>query len=88
MGEERDTAAGEVVYLLAELRSAERGAVYEIGSRARVLGAEGEELTLAVAHGGREDVVTCRRGDVMRAQRSLGARRRVLRGVGRRAATA
>jgi hypothetical protein len=88
MGEARDTAAGEVVYLLAELRSAERGAVYEIGSRARVLDAEGEELTLAVTDGSREDVVTCRRAHVTRAERSLGARRRVLRGVERRVATA
>lgn len=78
MGEQRDTTAGEVVYLLAELRSAEQGAVHEIGARARVLDAEGDDLTLAIVHGDREDVVTCRRSLVARAQRSLAARRRVL----------
>lgn len=78
MTDQRDTTAGEVVYLLAELRSAGQGAVHEIGSRALVLDAEGDELTLAIACGDREDVVTCRRGLVARAQRSLAARRRVL----------
>lgn len=38
-----DPGAGEIVYLLAELRSEERGAVHEIGSRARVLGVEGTD---------------------------------------------
>ena len=79
MGEKRDTAAGEVVYLLAELPSAGEGTVHEIGARARVLDAEGDRLTLAIDCGGREDVVTCRRSLVAQAQRSLAARRRVLR---------
>ena len=61
MGAEDITAGGEVVYLLAELRSAEQGPVYEIGSRARVLEADGDRLTLAVGYGRFESVVTCSR---------------------------
>ncbi len=79
MGDERDTVTGEVVYLLAELRPAESGPVYEIGSRARVLGAKGDQVTIAIMRGDREDVVTCRRGLLAHAGRSLTARRRVLR---------
>ena len=78
-GDERDTSAGEVVYLLAELRSDEWGPVHEIGSRARVLGADGDRLTLAVDHGRREDVVTCSRALVARQQRSLASRRHLSR---------
>ena len=69
MGAEDDTVRGEVVYLLAELRSDEQGPVHEIGSRARVLGADGDRLTLAVACGKREDIVTCSRGVVERRRR-------------------
>jgi hypothetical protein len=79
VGEERATAVGEVVYLLAELRSGQHGLVHEIGSRARVLDGDGERLTLAIACGRREDVVTCSRALVARADRSLAARRRALR---------
>jgi hypothetical protein len=79
MGEERDTAAGQVVYLLAELGSGGAGAVHEIGARARVLDADGDRLILAIDCGDREDVVTCRRGLVAQARRSLRSRRRVLR---------
>jgi hypothetical protein len=79
MGDERDTTAGEVVYLLAELQPAVDGPVYEIGSRARVVGADGDQLTIAIARGDREDVVTCRSVHVSRAGRSLTSRRRVLR---------
>ncbi len=78
MGDEEDTTTGEVVYLLAELRSDERGPVHEIGSRARVLHAEGDRLTLAVAGGSNEDVVTCPRNRVARHRRSLASRRRFL----------
>ena len=74
-----DTAGGEVVYLLAELRSAERGPVHEIGSRARVLGADGDRLTLAVACGSSENVVTCPRGLVGRRRRPLPSRLRFTR---------
>ena len=79
MGDERPTTAGEVVYLLAELRSDERGPVHEIGSRARVLGSDGDRLTLAVNHGMGEDVVTCSRGLVARHRRSPALRRHFLR---------
>jgi len=75
MGADDDTR-GDVVYLLAELRSAERGPVHEIGSRARVLGADGDRLTLAVARGRSEDVVTCPRGLVARRRRPLPSRPR------------
>jgi hypothetical protein len=78
MGEERDTAA-EVAYLLAELSSGGQGAVHEIGARARVLDADGDRLVLAIDCGDHEDVVTCRRGLVAQAHRSLASRRRVLR---------
>jgi len=79
MGAEGDTAGGEVVYLLTELRSDERGPVHEIGSRARLIGADGDRLMLAVACGGREEVVTCPSGLVALQGRSLAARRRLLR---------
>ena len=55
-----------MVYLLAELRSAEQGPVHEIGSRARVLEADGDRLTLAVGYGRFESVVTCSRALVAR----------------------
>jgi hypothetical protein len=74
-----DTTTGEVVYLLAELRSDERGPVHEIGSRARVLDADGDRLTLAVDNGSDEDVVTCPRGLVARRRRSLASRRHFVR---------
>ncbi len=75
MGDEHDATAGEVVYLLAEIRSDARGPVHEIGSRARVLETDGERLTLAVGRGTGEDVVTCSRGLVARRRRALAARR-------------
>jgi hypothetical protein len=76
----------EVVYLLTELRSAERGPVFEIGSRARVLGADGDRLTLAVANGNGENVVTCSRSLVTRRRRPLPTRRAFLRADARPAA--
>ena len=79
MGAEDDTIGAEVVYLLAELRSDERGPVHEIGSRARVLGADGDRLTLAVACGSSEDVVTCPRGHVVHRRRPLPSRPRFRR---------
>jgi hypothetical protein len=74
MGAEDTTAGGEVVYLLTELRSAEQGPVHEIGSRARVLEADGDQLTLAVGYGRLESVVTCSRDLVARRRRSLASR--------------
>ena len=74
-----DPGTGEIVYLLAELRSEERGAVHEIGSRARVLGAEGEALTLAVTGCSGEAIVSCPKSLVVHERRSLAARRRMLR---------
>ena len=85
-GHERETSAGDVVYLLAELRSDERGPVYEIGSLARVLGADGDRLTLAVDDGRRESIVNCSRGLVARHRRSLTARRHALGTYARAAA--
>jgi hypothetical protein len=86
VGDERATTTGAVVYLLAELRSDGRGSVHEIGSRARVLGSEGGKVTLAIVRGGHEDVVSCPRDLVAHEQRSLAARRRLLRsGSGARA---
>jgi hypothetical protein len=81
MGEETDTSPGEVVYLLAELRSDARGPVHEIGSRARVLESDGDRLTLAVVHGSEEDVVTCTKALVRRSRRSPAPRRSGYRGV-------
>lgn len=69
-----DSPAEDVVYLLAELRSDEKGSVLEIGSRARVLESDGDRVTLAVAHGGGEDIVTCSRAFVARRERSLTGR--------------
>ena len=74
-----DPGTGEIVYLLAELRSEERGAVYEIGSRARVLSVEGDDLKLAVAGCSGEAIVSCPQRLVVHQRRSLAARRRVLR---------
>jgi len=75
MGAEDIAVGGEVVYLLAELRSAEQGPVHEIGSRARVLEADGDRLTLAVGDGRFESIVTCSRALVARRRRSLASRR-------------
>ena len=86
VGDESATTTGAVVYLLAELRSDGRGSVHEIGSRARVLGAKEGQVTLAIACGGEEEVVSCPRDLVAHEQRSLVARRRLLRsGSGARA---
>ena len=82
-----DPETGEIVYLLAELRSEERGAVHEIGSRARVLGLEGTELKLAVMGWGGEAILRCPQSLVVPERRSLAARRRMLR-ADARAATA
>ena len=79
MEDNADTAPGEVVYLLAELRSGHEGPVHEIGSRARVLESDGERLTLAVGHGRDEDVVTCPRSLVARSRRTTTARRAFVR---------
>ena len=70
-----DSPNDDVVYLLAELRGEEDGTVLEIGSRARVLESDGDRVTLAVAHGGDEDIVTCSRALVARRERSLTGRR-------------
>jgi hypothetical protein len=78
VGDENATTTGAVVYLLAELRSDGRGSVHEIGSRARVLGSHGGQVTLAIACGEREEVVSCPRDLVAQEQRSLAARRRLL----------
>jgi len=75
MGAEDVTTGGEVVYLLAELQSDGRGPVHEIGSRARVLGADGDRLTLAVGHGRLENVVTCSSGLVARRRSAPVSRR-------------
>jgi hypothetical protein len=75
MGSEQVTEGGEVVYLLAELRSHELGPVYEIGSRARVLEADDDRLTLAVGYGRFESIVTCSHAQVSRQRRSLATRR-------------
>ena len=77
MGADEVTFGGEVVYLLAELRSDERGKVHEIGSRATVLGWEGDKLTIAVGNGRGDDVVTCPRAFVAARRRSLASRRRL-----------
>ncbi len=69
------TVGGEVVYLLAELRSSELGPVHEIGSRARVLEVDGDRLTLAVGYGRFESVVSCTRAQVAHGRRSLSTRR-------------
>ncbi|WP_411277750.1 hypothetical protein [Gaiella sp.] len=73
-----DSPDNDVVYLLAELRCEGKGSVLEIGSRARVLESDGDRVTLAVAHGDNENIVTCSRALVARRERSL-TRRRTLR---------
>jgi hypothetical protein len=75
VGAER-TSTGEVVYLLAELRSERRGPVHEIGSQARVLGTEGELLTLSVDRGSDEHVVRCPERLVARRRNSAARRYR------------
>ena len=74
VGAEDGTGGGEVVYLLAELQSVEQGPVYEIGSRALVLEAAGERVTLAVGRGTREEIVTCPRTLVAPRHREARAR--------------
>jgi len=75
MGSSSDSTADDVVYLLAELRCDRKGSVIEIGSRARVIASDGDRVTLAVSHGGGEDIVTCSRSLVARRERSLTGRR-------------
>ena len=75
MRSDAETTAGDVVYLLAELRCYGKDSVLEIGSRARVIDGDGDRLTLAVTHGGGEDIVTCSRALVARRKRSLTGRR-------------
>ena len=75
MSPSADSPNDDVVYLLAEIRCEGNGSVLEIGSRARVLEADGDRVTLAVAHGGSEDIVTCSRALVARRERSLTGRR-------------
>lgn len=72
-----DSPNDDVVYLLAELRSEGNGTVFEIGSRARVLESDGDHVTLVVAHGDEEDIVTCSRALVARRERSLTGQRRL-----------
>ena len=79
MGDERETTRGEVVYLLAELRSEERGRVHEIGSQARVLGAQGDRVTLAVGRGTHEEIVLCPADLVGQRRRIVGSCRPTLR---------
>jgi hypothetical protein len=50
-------APGSIVYLLVEVQSG--GHIHEIGSRARVVGAEGDALTLEVGDGSYADTVSC-----------------------------
>ncbi|MCY7303269.1 MAG: hypothetical protein LH654_09595 [Thermoleophilia bacterium] len=70
-----DSRNDDVVYLLAEPRCKGNGSVLEIGSRARVLESDGARVTLAVSHGGGEDIVTCSRALVGRREWSLTGRR-------------
>jgi hypothetical protein len=79
MGDERDTTSGEVVYLLTELRSEERGYVHEIGSQARVLDAQGDRVRLAVGRGNHEEIVMCHMGLVGHRRRTGGTCRPTLR---------
>ena len=74
MGAEDITVGGEVVYLLAELQSSQQGPVHEIGSRARVLEADGDRLTLAVGYGRFASTVTCSHALVDRRRQSLSRR--------------
>ena len=60
---------GEIVYLLVELRADVRGHVYEIGSRARVIDAADERLTLEVAAGSMPETVSCAAAHVGRRSR-------------------
>ena len=88
MGEQR--RSGRAMGSSTCLRSSARtsgGSVHEIGSRARVRRAvEGDRLTLAVTCRSGEEIVSCPRGHVSQARRSLAARRRSLRGRRRPAA--
>jgi hypothetical protein len=75
MGADDRTGTGDVVYLLAELQSERRGPVHEIGSRARVLEAYGDRVTLAVGSGAHAEIITCARGLVGSRRRVVAARR-------------
>jgi hypothetical protein len=50
---------GDLVHLTAECRSARTGRVYEIGTRALVIGARSGELTLEVGGPAERDAVRC-----------------------------
>lgn len=74
MGTGDVSEGAEVVYLLAELRS-DRGPVHEIGTRAQVIEADGDRLTLSVGYGRFESVVSCSRAQVATQRRSFSTRR-------------
>ena len=57
---------GEIVRLLAECRSERSGRLYEIGTRARVVGARTELLTLEVEDTTQRDSLVCARDVVAR----------------------
>jgi hypothetical protein len=57
---------GEIVQLLSECRSDRSGRVYEIGTRARVIGARTELLTLEIEDPVSRDSLVCARASVAR----------------------
>jgi hypothetical protein len=57
---------GEIVQLLAECRSERSGRLYEIGTRARVVGARTELLALEVEDATQRDSLVCAREVVLR----------------------
>jgi hypothetical protein len=75
---------GEIVQLLAECRSERSGRLYEIGTRARVVGARTELLTLEIEDATQRDSLVCTRDAVAREGAS---RRRHVTPWNRRRAT-
>jgi hypothetical protein len=55
---------GDLVHLTAECRSERTGRVYEIGTRALVIGARSDELTLEVGGPVERDAVRCSSDEV------------------------
>ncbi len=57
-------SAGDTVQLLTECRSGRSGCIYEIGTRGRVIGVDGEFLALEIVDSATGEIIICPRDQV------------------------